>query len=230
MKMLTNRRTLKLVVLAALALGAVLLWSAQASAQPTTPPFALYGNGEPGDTITVFDEMGVELESTQVMSDGTWFMNVNCASEKLPTLSFQINGMPATVEAIPFGASQAEIILTLSGDAMPDEAMPDDSTSDEAMPDDAMADDDEMMEDDMTEDGDEMMEDDDSSMMQEDDDEMMDDETSDDEMMDNGYPESGTGGLADQSGPSTAALIGTVAILLTLLSALTIHRLRSNRA
>ena len=224
MKMLTKRRTLKLVVLAALALGAVLLWSAQASAQPSTPPYALFGNGEPGDTITVFDEMGVELESTQVMSDGTWFMDVNCASEKLPTLSFQINGMPATVEAIPFGASQAEIILTLSGDAMPDEAMPDDS--DTGMVDEG----DEMMEDDMTEDGDEMMEDDDSSMMQEDDDEMMDDEISDDEMMDNGYPESGTGGLADQSGPSTAALIGTVAILLTLLSALTIHRLRSNRA
>lgn len=225
MKMLTNRRTLQLVVLAALALGAVALWSAQASAQPSTPPYALFGNGEPGDTITVFDEMGVELESTQVMADGTWFMNVNCASEKLPTLSFQINGMPATVQAIPFGASQAEIILTLSADAMPDDA-----ASDDAMPDDAMAEDDEMMEDDMTEDGDEMMEDDDSSMMEESDDEMMEDETSDDEMMDNGYPESGSGGLADQSGPSTAALIGTVAILLTLLSALTIHRLRSNRA
>ena len=50
MKMLTNRRTLQLVVLAALALGAVLLWSAQASAQPAKPPFLLYGTGEPRAT------------------------------------------------------------------------------------------------------------------------------------------------------------------------------------
>ncbi|MYA02114.1 MAG: hypothetical protein F4Y35_10050 [Chloroflexi bacterium] len=224
MKMLTNRRTLQLVVLAALALGAVLLWSAQASAQPAKPPFLLYGTGTAGDTISVYDEMGEELAATQVDADGNWHMSVNCASEKLPTLSFQLNGAPATPTINQTGADQAEITLTLSGDAMPDEAMPDDS--DTGMVDEG----DEMMEDDMTEDGDEMMEDDDSSMMQEDDDEMMDDEMSDDEMMDNGYPESGTGGLADQSGPSTAALIGTVAILLTLLSALTIHRLRSNRA
>ncbi len=224
MKMLTNRRTLQLVVLAALALGAVLLWSAQASAQPAKPPFLLYGTGEAGDTISVYDEMGEELAATAVDADGNWHMSVNCASEKLPTLSFQLNGAPATPTINQTGADQAEITLTVSGDAMPDEAMPDDS--DTGMVDEG----DEMMEDDMTEDGDEMMEDDDSSMMQEDDDEMMDDEMSDDEMMDNGYPESGTGGLADQSGPSTAALIGTVAILLTLLSALTIHRLRSNRA
>ena len=225
MKMLTNRRTLKLVVLAALALGAVALWSAQASAQPAKPPFLLYGTGETGDTISVYDEMGEELAATAVGPDGNWHMSVNCASEKLPTLSFQLNGAPATPTINQTGADQAEITLTLSGDAMPDDA-----ASDDAMPDDAMAEDDEMMEDDMTEDGDEMMEEDDSAMMEESDDEMMEDEMSDDEMMDNGYPESGSGGLADQSGPSTAALIGTVAILLTLLSALTIHRLRSNRA
>lgn len=227
MKMLTNRRTLKLVVLAALAIGAVALWSAQASAQPAKPPFLLYGTGTAGDTISVYDEMGEELAATQVDADGNWHMSVNCASEKLPTLSFQLNGAPATPTINQTGADQAEITLTVSGDAMPDEAMPDDPTSDEAMSDEAMADD-EMMEDDMTEDGDEMMEDDDSSMMQEDDDEMMDDE-----MMDNGYPESGTGGLAanaNDGGPSTAALIGTVAILLTLLGGLTIHRLRANRA
>lgn len=217
MKMLTNRRTLQLVVLAALALVAVALWSAQASAQPAKPPFLLYGTGEPGDIISVYDEMGEELGMSEVASDTSWHMSVNCASEKLPRLSFQINGAPATPTFNQTGADQAEVSLTLALTSGAD---------DSAMPDDG----DEMMEDDMTEDGDEMMEDDDSSMMQEDDDEMMDDEMSDDEMMDNGYPESGTGGLADQSGPSTAALIGTVAILLTLLSALTIHRLRSNRA
>lgn len=227
MKMLTNRRALQLVVLAAVAVVAVVLWSAQASAQPAKPPFLLYGTGTAGDTISVYDEMGDELNATQVDADGNWHMSVNCASEKLPTLSFQLNGAPATPTINQTGADQAEITLALSGDAMPDDAMPDDG---DAMADDAMADDDEMMEDDMTEDGDEMMADDDSDMMQEDDDEMMDDEMSDDEMMDNGYPESGSGGLADQSGPSTAALIGTVAILLALLGGLTIYRLRANRA
>jgi len=210
MKMLTNRRTLQLLVLAALAVVAVALWSSHASAQPAKPPFLLYGAGEPGDIISVYDNMGEELGMTEVASDNTWHMNVNCASEKLPTLTFQINGAPAIPEINQTGSDQAEIILNLA----PIVDMPDADS--------------EMMEDDMTEDG-EMMDEGDSSMMQEDDDEMMDDEMSDDEMMDNGYPESGTGGLADQ-GPSTAALIGTVAILLTLLSALTIHRLRSNRA
>ena len=94
MKMLTNRRTVRLLVLAALAVAAVALWSAQASAQPAKPPFLLYGTGTAGDTITVFDEMGTELESTTVASDGNWHMSVNCASEKLPTLTFQLNGAP----------------------------------------------------------------------------------------------------------------------------------------
>ena len=212
MKMLTNRRTLRLVVLAALAVAALALWSAQASAQPAKPPFLLYGMATAGDAITVYDADDNELGATVAESNGSWHMSVNCAAEKLPTLTFQLNGAPATPTINQTGADQAEITLTLA------DAMADDGDS-------------EMMEDDMTEDGDEMMEEDDSSMMEEDDDKMSDDEMSDDdEMMDNGYPESGTGGLADQSGPSTAALIGTVAILCALLGGLTIHRLRSNRA
>jgi len=218
MQLLTDRRTLRLVILAAVALVAVALWSAQASAQPAKPPFLLYGSGTAGDTISVYDEMGEELGATTVDAEGSWHMSVNCASEKLPTLTFQLNGMPATPTINQTGADQAEISLTVSADAMPDDG------------DAAMADDGEMMEDDMLEDGDEMMEEDDSDMMQEDDDEMMDDEMSDDEMADNGYPESGSGGLADQSGPSTAALIGTVTILLALLLGLGAYRLRANRA
>lgn len=220
MKMLTNRRTLRLVVLAALAVAALALWSAQASAQPAKPPFLLYGTATAGDAITVYDADDNELGATVVASDGSWHMSVNCASEKLPTLTFQVNGAPATPTINQTGADQAEITLTLA------EAMPDDGDAD------AMADegDSEMMTDDMTEDGDEMMEEDDSSMMEEDDDKMMDDEMSDDdEMMDNGYPESGTGGLADQ-GPSTAALIGTVSILLALVLSLGVYRLRANRS
>lgn len=212
MKMLTNRRTLRLVVLAALAVAALALWSAQASAQPAKPPFLLYGMATAGDAITVYDADDNELGATVAESNGSWHMSVNCAAEKLPTLTFQLNGAPATPTINQTGADQAEITLTLA------EAMPDDGDS-------------EMMADDMTEDGDEMMEEDDSSMMEEDDDKMMDDEMSDDdEMMDNGYPESGTGGLADQGGPSTAALIGTVSILLALVLSLGVYRLRANRS
>ena len=221
MKMLTNRRTLRLVVLAALAVAALALWNAQASAQPAKPPFLLYGMATAGDAITVYDAEDNELGATVAESNGSWHMSVNCAAEKLPTLTFQLNGAPATPTINQTGADQAEITLTLA------DAMPDDGDAD-AMADDG---DSEMMEDDMTEDGDEMMEEDDSSMMEEDDDKMMDDEMSDDdEMMDNGYPESGTGGLADQSGPSTAALIGTVSILLALVLSLGVYRLRANRS
>ena len=220
MKMLTNRRTLRLVVLAALAVAALALWSAQASAQPAKPPFLLYGMATAGDAITVYDADDNELGATVADSNGSWHMSVNCAAEKLPTLTFQLNGAPATPTINQTGADQAEITLTLA------EAMPDDGDAD-AMADDG---DSEMMEDDMTEDGDEMMEEDDPSMMEEDDDKMSDDEMSDDdEMMDNGYPESGTGGLADQ-GPSTAALIGTVSILLALVLSLGVYRLRANRS
>jgi len=225
MQLLTDRRTLRLVILAAVALVAVALWSAQASAQPAKPPFLLYGTGTAGDTISVYDEMGEELGATTVDAEGSWHMSVNCASEKLPTLSFQLNGAPATPTINQTGADQAEISLTVSGDA----AMPDDSDTGMVDEGDAMAED-EMMEDDMLEDGDEMMEEDDSSMMEESDDEMMEDEMSDDEMMDNGYPESGSGGLAHEQGPSTAALIGTVSILLALLLGLGAYRLRANRA
>ena len=56
--------------------------------------------------------MGEELAMTQVDADGNWHMSVNCASEKLPTLSFQLNGAPATPTINQTGADQAEISLT----------------------------------------------------------------------------------------------------------------------
>ena len=69
-----------------------------------------------------------------------------------------------------------------------------------------------------------MMEEDDSMMEGEE----MEEDTSDDEMIDNGYPDSGSGGLADE-GPSTGALVGTVAVLLALLIGLGAYRLRRSR-
>ncbi len=214
MKHLNRRRTVRLVILAALALTAFALWSAQASGQtPTRPPFHLYGSGAPGDVITVYDANGDELGAATVADDNTWYASITCAAEKVPTLTFQINGMAATPEINRTGSDQAEITLTL---VPADEMMEED---DALMEEDAMSEDGDMMEDD-----DSMMESDDAMS---DDDEMMEDD--DMEMERNGYPDSGTGGLADTSGPSTAALAGTIALLAAIAATLGFHQIRKSR-
>lgn len=219
MKHLNRRRTVRLLVLAALALTAFALWSAQASAQtPSRPPFLLYGSGTPGDVISVYDAEGEQLADTTVDGDSTWHMSVTCAAEKVPTLTFQVNGIAATPQVNRTGADQAEITLTVASDS--------EMTED----DDTLMEEDEMAEDAMSEDGD-MMEDDDSMMESDDamsdDDEMMEDD--DMEMERNGYPDSGTGGLADTSGPSTAALAGTIALLAAIAATLGLHQIRKSR-
>ena len=223
MKHLDKRRTVRVLVLAALALTAFALWSAQASAQtPTRPPFLLYGPGNPGDVVTVLDAEGEELGATTVAADGQWHLSVTCAAEKVPTLLFQVNGVAATPEINRTGADQAQITLALA-DADADEVMEDDDAlmeEGDEMSEDAMSEDD----DSMVEEDSEMMESDDA--MAEDDDSMMDD----DEMEQNGYPDSGSGGLADTTaGPSTAALAGTIALLATLVLGLGAYRLRRAR-
>lgn len=219
MKHLNRRRTVRLLVLAALALTAFALWSAQASAQtPTRPPFLLYGSGTPGDVITVYDANDEELGEATVADDSTWYTSITCAAEKVPTLTFQINGMPATPEINRTGSDQAEITLTL----VPADEMTED--------DDTLMEEDEMAEDVMAEDGDMMEEDSelmDSEDAMSDDDAMMEDD--DMEMERNGYPDSGTGGLADTSGPSTAALAGTIALLAAIAATLGFHQIRKSR-
>lgn len=219
MKHLNRRRTVRLLVLAALALTAFALWSAQASAQtPTRPPFLLYGSGTPGDVITVYDAEGEQLADATVADDNSWHMSVTCAAEKVPTLTFQVNGIAATPEVNRTGADQAEITLTVASDS---EMTEDDDTlmEEDEMAEDAMAEDGDMMEDDS-----EMMESEDAMS---DDDAMMEDD--DMEMERNGYPDSGTGGLADTSGPSTAALAGTIALLAAIAATLGFHQIRKSR-
>ena len=208
-----GRRTARLAILAALAVLALALWSASTSAQPAQPPYLLYGEGEPGDIVTVYDVEGTEIGMAVVMPNSQWHVNVPCDSEKVLTLSFQVNGEAAAAEVNPTGADQAEISLT----TMSDTEMMEES-------DEMMAEDDSMMSDDEMDS--EMMEEDEEMM--DEDDAMMDDDKPEDEMMDNGYPESGSGGLADE-GPSTGALIGTIAVLLTLVLGLGAYRLRRSR-
>lgn len=198
MDTMIGKRTARLLVVAALAVLALALWGAQASAQsqPGKPLFLLYGNGTTGDVVTVYDANGEQLGETTVDSDEEWHMSVNVAAEKLSTLQFKLNGKAADAERRLTGADQAEITLTAS--AMEDS---------------------EMMEDDMSEDG-EMMEED-SEMMEED--SMM--ESDDDSMMDETYPASGSGGLAAGS-PSTAALVGTLVLLGALLLGAGIYGVR----
>ena len=220
MKHLDKRRTVRVLVLAALALTAFALWSAQASAQtPTRPPFLLYGPGTPGDVVTVLDAEGEELGATTVAADGQWHLSVTCAAEKVPTLLFQVNGVAATPEINRTGADQAQITLAV---AVADEVMEDDDA--------LMEEGDEMSEDAMSEDDNSMIEED--SEMMESDDTMAEDDAmmDDDEMEQNGYPDSGSGGLADTTaGPSTAALAGTIALLATLVLGLGAYRLRRAR-
>ncbi|MDE2966865.1 MAG: hypothetical protein OXS30_05170 [Chloroflexota bacterium] len=221
MKPNTSSRTLRVAILAALAILALALWTSQSSAQPAEP-FQVYGTAEPGDIIAIHDADGNAKGAATTDDNGDWFVQIQCSADTLHLLSFTINGHPADADFTVHGSTLAEVTLTLSDDS--------------AMPDDA----DHMADDDMTDDG-ELMEEDAMSDDKMSDDEMSDDEMSDDtmedDMMDDGddkmlestYPGSGTGGLADDS-PSTGALIGTLALLATLLATLGIYRFRTNRA
>lgn len=199
-------RLIALTALAILSLAASALWSASASAQPSKPPLLLYGAGEAGDTVAVFDADGAELDDAEVQADGTWHLLVEVDSDDLDTLSFQLNGEAVEAEINQTGELLAEVALSAPA-------------ASDAMEEDSMMEDDSMMEED-----DSMMEDEDSTM--DEGDSMMDeDESMEEEQIEEAFPESGTGGLADE-GPSTSALIGTIAVLLTLAVGLGAWRLR----
>ena len=248
MNRMRERRTVRWIVVAALAVVALALWSASASAQPQ-PPFLLYGEGEPGDIVTVSDSDGQELGMAVVMPDNSWHVNVVCDGDKVQTLSFQVNGAAADAEIDQTGADQAEVALVAAaGSATGSDA----ETSDDEMTDDEMTDDEMTDGDDpsMDADDDSMMGEDDSmmgdddSMMGEDDSMMGDDDSMiDDEQMDDGamfdqatgdtYPDSGSGGLT-KSGPSREALVGTIAVLVAVgvlaVAGLGVRRARRTRS
>ncbi len=221
-----------MAILAGLGILALALWSAQSSAQsPTPPPFWLYGSGNPGDVITIYDADNEELGAATVDGDGEWYVGVACAGEKVATLSFRINGMAATPEINRTGDSQAEVTLTLSAAPVSeDEAseMTDDDQLVEDMPaesEDGMSED-EMSEDGMSEEGmseDEMGEDELAGAGDE------GDESAMSAMSEGtGYPDSGTGGLADtgSSGTTLTALLVALATASVMALGLTIRRRR----
>ena len=231
MNRLRERRTVRWIVVAALAVVALALWSASASAQPQ-PPFLLYGEGEPGDIVTVSDSDGQELGMAVVMPDNSWHVNVVCDGDKVQTLSFQVNGAAADAEIDQTGADQAEVALVAAaGSATESES--DSETSDDEMTDDEMTDEDDPS---MDADDDSMMGEDDSMMGDDDsmiDDEQMDDGAMSDKATGNTYPDSGSGGLT-KSGPSREALVGTIAVLVAVgvlaVAGLGVRRARRTRS
>ena len=197
------------------AMGVVIAVAAIASASAQQePPHRFYGHGATaGDTIGVHmnDDDLTLIASAMVADDGSWYIDVD--RDEAENVVFSINGAVAEAEVTSQGGGQDEVTLT----AM---AMEDDSMMDEG-DDGEMSEDDETM---MEEDGE--MSDDDSMM---DEDSMDEDDHMDDSMADNGYPATGSGGLAADGGVS-AGLVGLlIALGAAAIAGVGVHRVR-NRA
>ena len=196
------------------AMGVVLAIAALASAgAQQEPPHRFYGHGATaGDTIGVHmnDDDLTLIASATVDENGSWYIDVD--RDEAEDVVFSINGAVADSEVTSQGAGQDAVTLT----AM---AMEDDSMMDEGE-DGEMSEDETMME----EDGE--MSDDDSMM---DEDSMDEDGHMDDSMADTGYPATGSGGLASDSGVS-AGLVGLlIALGAAAIAGIGVRRVR-NRA
>ena len=204
----TNWRTLRWVVLGLAAIVALLVW-ASASAQPETP-YQVYGYNEPGDEIAIYDADGNEKGTATADSEGAWFTQIECSEDTVHLLSFTVNGVAATAEVKRINSTLAEVTLTAAADE--DTAMPE--KGDEAQ----------VSEDELTEEGDELTEE--TEELEEAGDGMAEPEdSSDDAAATDAYPDSGSGGLADE-GPSTSALIGTLVVLSVLVAGAGVWGLR----
>ena len=208
-----QHRLMTRVVGVALGLAVAIATLSLASAQQE-PPHRFYGHGATaGDTIGVHmnDDDLTLIASATVDENGSWYIDVD--RDEAENVVFSINGAVADSEVTSQGAGQDAVTLT----AM---AMEDDSMMDEG-------DDGEMSEDDET-----MMEDDgemsdDDSMMDED--SMDEDGHMEDSMADNGYPATGSGGLAADGGVS-AGLVGLlIALGAAAIAGIGVRRVR-NRA
>ena len=208
-----QHRLMTRVVGVALGLAVAIATLSLASAQQE-PPHRFYGHGATaGDTIGVHmnDDDLTLIASATVDENGSWFIDVD--RDEAEDVVFSINGAVADSEVTSQGAGQDAVTLT----AM---AMEDDSMMDEG-DDGEMSEDDETM---MEEDGE--MSDDDSMM---DEDSMDEDGHMDDSMADNGYPATGSGGLASDSGVS-AGLVGLlIALGAAAIAGVGVRRVR-NRA
>ena len=184
-----------------------------ASAQQE-PPHRFYGHGATaGDTIGVHmnDDDLTLIASATVDENGSWYIDVD--RDEAEDVVFSINGAVADSEVTSQGAGQDAVTLT----AM---AMEDDSMMDEGEDGEMSEDDETMMEDDGE------MSDDDSMM---DEDSMDEDGHMEDSMADTGYPATGSGGLASDSGVS-AGLVGLlIALGAAAIAGIGVRRVR-NRA
>ena len=180
------------------AMGVVLAIAALASASAQQePPHRFYGHGATaGDTIGVHmnDDDLTLIASATVDENGSWYIDVD--RDEAEDVVFSINGAVADSEVTSQGAGQDAVTLTAM--AMEDDSMMDEGEDGE-----------------MSEDGETMMEDDGEMS---DDDSMMDEESMDedghmeDSMADNGYPATGSGGMAADGGVS-AGLVGLLIAL-----------------
>ena len=225
--------------LIAVALGVVIAIGALASASAQdAPQHRLYGSGATAeDTITARDAEGAEIGSATVAADGSWYIDVD--EEDVDGVVFYVNGVHADAEVVYSDTSQSSIVLTVV--VMEDESMPVEGTTEEDVTEEDVLEEDTMEEDTMEEDvmEDDTMEEDtmEEDVMEDDTmtDDVMEDDVMDDDALDTeddgdqGYPDTGSGGLVDNSGVS-AGLIGLlIALGVAAAAGLGLRRVR-NRA
>ena len=196
--------------LTALVLGlAVAIATLSLASAQQEPPFRYHGEGTDGDMIVAHDAEGMELGMATV-ANGVWYIDVD--RDEADGATFTLNGDATTAELSSETSDSAKVALTVVMEE-------DDSMMDEG-DDGEMSEDETMMEEDseMSEDGDSMMDED-----------SMDDGHMDDAMSDNGYPATGSGGLATESGVS-AGLVGLlIALGAAAIAGIGVRRVR-NRA
>jgi len=200
----------RLAAVALTALLGVIALSASALAQPSGPPHLFIGSGlEAGDVVGLGDA------SAMAGADGGWVIRSHTPDE-VDENSFTLNGGAATATLTSESDGVTLVTLAASEDAMGEDAMGEDAMGEDSMGEDAMGED-SMGEDAMGEDamGEDSMGEDEESMLDED--------------SDNGFPGTGSGGLADTGGVS-AGLIGLlIAIGAVAITGLGLRRVR-NRA
>ena len=205
--------------LTALVLGlAVAIATLSLASAQQEPPFRYHGEGTDGDMIVAHDAEGMELGMATV-ANGVWYIDVD--RDEADGATFTLNGEATTVELSSETSDSAKVALTVVMEE-------DDSMMDEGDDGEMSEDDETMMEEDgeMSEDGDSMMDED--SMEDGHMDDSMEDDHMDESMSDNGYPATGSGGLA--TGGVSAGLVGLlIALGAAAIAGIGVRRVR-NRA
>ncbi len=130
MNIWSGRSAARAIALAALGVVMFAMWGASALAQPQ-PLFRLYGEGESGNVVTVYDERGDLKGLTTVTSSNVWYIDVECAADMTSTLRFTVNGELVNAELRITGQDQASVNLTVLVSEPESEMMQEDSMMDE---------------------------------------------------------------------------------------------------